>query len=365
MNFSILGLGTAVPPHTMSQQEATALAHQVVCQNDQQKRLLSVLYRKAGVENRHTAIPHRIAEKWLPPHAERNAEDVQPATFGPTTAERMQFFAEHAPTIALAASEQALAQANIGRQEITHLITVSCTGFDAPGVDTSLIRGLGLKATTQRIQVGFMGCHGAINGLRAAQAIAGADPAAKVLLCAAELCSLHYRFAWDPERIIANALFADGAAAVVGAVISHESRHAWSVGATGSCLIPDSTDAMTWRIGNHGFEMTLHAQVPELIHKHLRPWLEEWLPQHGQSLESIASWAIHPGGPRILSAIAESLNLPVEATSVSREILAANGNMSSPTVLFIVNRLRERNAPRPCLALGFGPGMFAEAALFF
>ena len=364
MNFSILGLGTAVPPHTMSQQEATELAQQVVCRTEQQQRLISVLYRKAGVENRYTALPHRIAEQWMPAASENGSETERPPTLGPTTAERMQFFAEHAPPIALRASQQALDQAAIAPCAITHLVTVSCTGFDAPGVDTALIRGLGLKATTQRIQVGFMGCHGAINGLRAAQAIAGADPSAKVLLCAAELCSLHYRFAWDSERIIANALFADGAAAVVGSATSHETRHSWSVAATGSCLIPDSTDAMTWRIGDHGFEMTLHAQVPDLIHKHLRPWLEEWLPQHGQSLGSIASWAIHPGGPRILSAIAESLNLPIEATSVSREILAAYGNMSSPTVLFILNRLREMNAPRPCLALGFGPGLFAEAALF-
>lgn len=364
MNFNILGLGTAVPPHTMSQQEATELAHQIICRTEQQQRLLSVLYRKAGVENRYTALPHRIAEKWLPQPDEQEGRLEVPDTLGPTTAERMQFFAEHAPPLALDAAEQALSQAAISRQDITHLVTVSCTGFDAPGVDTALIRGLNLLPTTQRIQVGFMGCHGAINGLRAAQAIAGSDATARVLLCAVELCSLHYRFQWDPERIIANALFADGAAAVVGSAISHETRHCWSVAATGSCLIPDSTDAMTWRIGDHGFEMTLHAQVPELIHKHLRPWLEGWLPQLDQSLDSIASWAIHPGGPRILSAIAESLNLPIEATSVSREILSNFGNMSSPTVLFIVNRLRELNAPRPCLAIGFGPGMFAEAALF-
>ena len=364
MKFKILGLGTAVPPHAMSQQEATELAHRVVCQTEQQQRLLSVLYRKAGVENRQTALPHRIAEKWLPPASAEDNESPRPATFGPTTAERMQYFAEHAPPIALRASSQALANAGMEPAEITHLVTVSCTGFDAPGVDTALIRGLGLRATTQRIQVGFMGCHGAINGLRTAQAIAGSDPAAKVLLCAAELCSLHYRFAWDPERIIANALFADGAAAVVGSAGLPKDNNTWSVAATGSCLIPDSTDSMTWRIGDHGFEMTLHAQVPELIHRHLRPWLAEWLPLHGQSLDSIASWAIHPGGPRILSAIAESLCLPLGATSVSREILASHGNMSSPTVLFIVNRLRELKAPRPCLALGFGPGMFAEAALF-
>jgi len=347
----------------MSQQQATELAHEVICQDEQQRRMLSVLYRKAGVENRYTVLPHQIAKEWLPVDSS-TAQPGVPCTLGPTTAERMQFFAEHAPKMALRAAEEALAQAAIPRGDITHLVTVSCTGFDAPGVDVALLRGLGLQPTTQRIQVGFMGCHGAINGMRAAQAIAGSDPGAKVLLCAAEVCSLHYRFAWDPERIIANALFGDGAAAMVGGAASHETRHAWSVAATGCCLIPNSTDAMTWRIGDHGFEMSLHAQVPDLIHKHLRPWLEKWLPQQGESLDSIQSWAIHPGGPRILSAIAESLNLPPEATSVSREILAGYGNMSSPTVLFIINRLRELNAPRPCLALGFGPGMFAEAALF-
>jgi predicted naringenin-chalcone synthase len=121
---------------------------------------------------------------------------------------------------------------------------------------------------------------------------------------------------------------------------------------------------MTWRIGDHGFEMTLHARVPDLIQQQLRPWLESWLSRHGESLASIGSWAIHPGGPRILTAVEESLALPREATAVSREILATHGNMSSPTVLFLLQRLRADNARRPCLALGFGPGMFVEAALF-
>ena len=361
MNFAIRGLGTAVPPHTMSQQEATDLAHEVICRTEQQQRLLSVLYRKAGVENRYTALPHQIAKNWLPAKATESDEPTICETLGPTTAERMQFFAEHAPPLALRAAEQALGEADVNRSAITHLVTVSCTGFDAPGVDTALICGLNLSPTAQRVQVGFMGCHGVINGLRVAQALAASDPSAKVLLCAVELCSLHYRFQWDPERIVANALFSDGAAAVVGEAAG-ESRD-WSVHATGSCLIPDSQDAMTWRIGDHGFEMTLHAQVPDLIHRHLRPWLCQWLAKHDLALDSVASWAIHPGGPRILSAIAESLELRPEATAVSREILAQFGNMSSPTVLFIVNRLRQLAAPRPCVALGFGPGMFAEAAL--
>ena len=360
MSLAIRGFGLAVPENTMSQVEATELAQLVICRTEQQSRLLNVLYRKAGVENRHTALPHRIATSWLLPE---KPGELQATTYGPTTAERMQFFAEHAPPLAERASRQALEHSGLRGDEITHLVTVSCTGFDAPGVDIALLNRLQLRPTTERVQVGFMGCHGAINGLRVANAIATADAAARVLLCAVELCSLHYRFNWDPERIVANALFADGAAAMVGSQGIAKTAEQWQVAATGSCVLPDSTDAMTWRIGNHGFEMTLDARVPDLIQTHLRPWLGSWLDKQGLALASVGSWAIHPGGPRILSAIEESLGLPREATAVSREILAKNGNMSSPTVLFIIKRLQELNAPRPCVALGFGPGMVAEAAL--
>lgn len=120
---------------------------------------------------------------------------------------------------------------------------------------------------------------------------------------------------------------------------------------------------MTWVIGDHGFEMTLSRRVPELIQKCLRPWLTHWLEEEGIRLEEVGSWAIHPGGPRILSAVEESLGLSPEATRVSRGVLSSCGNMSSPTVLFILDRLRSRNAPRPCVLLGFGPGLVAEAAL--
>src|SRR5205807_6058932 len=139
--------------------------------------------------------------------------------------------------------------------EITHLITVSCTGFEAPGIDVALLSGLDLRPTTQRLQIGFMGCHGAINGLRAAQAITAADPQARVLLCAVELCSLHYRFNWEPERLVANALFADGAAAGGAGGEPHESTINPSRRvATGSGLIPASQQARIWRLGDHGFE---------------------------------------------------------------------------------------------------------------
>ena len=121
---------------------------------------------------------------------------------------------------------------------------------------------------------------------------------------------------------------------------------------------------MAWTVGDHGFEMTLSRRVPGLIAARLRPWLESWLRDNGLSLADVKSWAVHPGGPKIVSAVEESLALSADALAPSRAVFAEYGNMSSPTVLFIVKWLREQNAPRPCVALGFGPGLVAEAALF-
>jgi predicted naringenin-chalcone synthase len=140
-------------------------------------------------------------------------------------------------------------------------------------------------------------------------------------------------------------------------------RSALNVRATGSFLFADSEDAMSWKIGDHGFEMTLSARVPDLIGAHLRPWLSGWLGQHGIDITGVASWAIHPGGPRILRAVAETLELSEAALAPSRQVLALHGNMSSPTVVFILDHLRKMSAPTPCVMLGFGPGLVAEVAL--
>jgi predicted naringenin-chalcone synthase len=162
--------------------------------------------------------------------------------------------------------------------------------------------------------------------------------------------------------VVANALFADGAAAVVGS--ARPDSVGWSVLATGACLIPDSEDAMTWRIRDHGFVMTLSPKVPGLIEEHLPAWLESWLATEGLGINDIGTWAVHPGGPRILSSVARALGLDDDALAVSREVLRQYGNMSSPTILFVLDRLRQADAPLPCVALGFGPGLMAEAVLF-
>ena len=157
---------------------------------------------------------------------------------------------------------------------------------------------------------------------------------------------------------------ADGSAALVVGTARESGAESFRLRATGSCLIPDSRHVMSWKVGDHGFEMRLTAEVADKIIMHLRPWIGEWLAEHGHTIESVQSWAVHPGGPKILSAVEEALTLSPDATRVSHEVLATYGNMSSPTVLFILDRMRREGAPRPCVALGFGPGLYAEAALF-
>jgi predicted naringenin-chalcone synthase len=273
----------------------------------------------------------------------------------------MEVYAEQALALGARAARTALERSEVDARAITHLVTVSCTGFGAPGLDLRLLEKLGLRRDTERLHVGFMGCHGAVNGLRAARAFASADPAARVLLCAVEVCSIHFTCDTDREKYTGNALFSDGAAALVGGACP--GRGPWRLVATGSSVLPGSSEDMTWRIGDRGFEMRLTKRVPRHIREHLRPWFEEWLGRSGLRIGDVGSWAIHPGGPRILSAAEEALGLAPGTAAVSREVLSEHGNMSSPTILFILDRLAARGAPRPCVALGFGPGLVAEAAL--
>ena len=341
------------------------MSEDCVCRTERETRILRTIFRRTRIDKRHLCVPYSTAYDWVP-IPPRELDDVAAnESRGPTTAERMALYAEHAGPLAVRSAQSAVKSAKISPSAISHLVSVSCTGFEAPGVDVQLIDRLGLPRTVERVHVGFMGCHGAINGMRVALGLTAADPNANVLLVATELCSLHCCFSWEPERLVGNALFADGSAAMVCKASSEECDHEnkWRVAATGSQLFDNSRNAITWRVGDFGFEMSLSSEVPELIKTNLRPWLEGWLSKHGLSVSEIGSWAIHPGGPRIVDAVEESLDLLPEATHVSREILQTHGNMSSPTVLFILEQLQREKSKLPCVALGFGPGLVAEAAL--
>jgi predicted naringenin-chalcone synthase len=367
MSLAIHGLGTALPPHASSQAKALLIAKRICSRNAEEAAALSSLYRQSGINERHGIFDERFAHDVLNGTRETGCVFLpsgQAGDRGPTTGQRMERYATEVLPLTLAAAQRALNDSGFATQDITHLITISCTGFGAPGLDIGLMTSLPLSPTVERVHVGFMGCHGAINGLRVAQALADSQAQARVLMCAVELCSIHYHYGWDPKKMVANALFADGAAALVGAGHGTATSDAWRLEATGSCLFPKTEYAMTWNIADHGFEMTLSTRVPALLAANLRPWLVSWLHKQDLEIADVGSWIVHPGGPRVLNSVEESLGLPREALAASREVLAECGNMSSPTILFILDRLRNRRAPRPCVALGFGPGLIAEASVF-
>ncbi len=362
MTLFINGIGTATTQYSIAQTDAADVISRLVFDREEHAAALSVLFRRSGVKRRGSVILEE-------PNGGGPKQSFYPTPQtmidrGPTTAERVRRYASEAPDLAVAAATQALQTAGVEPSQITDLIVVTCTGFVGPGVDIALIKRLGLSPEVGRIQVGFMGCHGAINGLRAAQGIGEACPESCTLLCAVELCSLHYYYGWDKEKVVSNALFADGAAAAVLSRAAPSSPTPWSLKSTGSAVLPDSEDCMAWRIGDHGFEMSLSPRVPQLIVEHLKPWLSRWLAKSDLAVEDVRSWAVHPGGPRILQATAEALSLEPKDTAISTQILAEYGNMSSPTVLFVLRRMQEQAAEAPCVALAFGPGLSAEAALF-
>jgi predicted naringenin-chalcone synthase len=361
MTTKIIGLGVAAPLHSVPRDRSIEFAQSLLYNPGREARALPALYRMTSVERRGSVLVTvenddvTVSQDFYP-----QADCTEQR--GPSTKTRSDRYAVEAIPLALRACQEAIIDAGIEPESITHIVIITCTGFYAPGVDIELIEILGLNPETERVQVGFMGCHGAINGLRVARGLIAAEPQAIVLMVSIELCSLHYQYGWEPNRVVSNAIFADGSGAVVlaGADISAKGP---AVTATGSRLVVDSKAAMTWRIGDYGYEMTLSAEVPGLIEAKLLEFITAWLAKHDLLISDIGGWSVHPGGPRILRAVEVALDLPADALDCSRAVLAAHGNMSSATMLFILRRFLDSGTARPWLMLGFGPGLEIEVAL--
>jgi len=359
MALTLAGFGSAVPEQYATREEAMHVAQHMMQAPRKHHRKIAALYRATHVEKRHCAVLKPRSEWTNGAQFTLFDEPELAGDRGPSTTKRMRAFEELAFPLALSAADKALRESGFDANEITHLVTVTCTGFFAPGVDIKLVKALGLPLDVERAQVGFMGCQGSINGLRVANGFTLTNPLAKVLLCSIELCTLHHYYSWKAKNIRANALFADGAAAIVGAA----DTSGLQIQATGSYLIPGTEDAMSWHIRDHGFVMGLSPSVPKHILMNLKDWIVSWLDKQNLKIEDIASWAVHPGGPSILKAAQEALSLPHNALDVSWDVLKNYGNMSSATILFILERLHKAAAPRPYVALAFGPGLMVEAIL--
>ncbi len=358
MAFVIEGIGTAVPEASARQADIAERAVGYASADDQEARTVRALYRRSGIEQRGSVLIEPNAEGAAIPFYETGESGRD----WPGTAARMQAFAAHSEALALRAARRALEDADVSPSRITRLVVVTCTGFTAPGLDLRLIPALGLAPFTKRAQVGFMGCHGALNGLEVARGLAStAGEGEHVLVVAVEICSVHAQAGMHSDDVVANAIFADGAAALVG-------RHGepapgdWVLADTRSLRVPNSESAMTWNIGDHGFRMSLSAEVPGLLDRHLAEGVDTWLGASGLRRDDVASWAVHPGGNRILDAAERALALPRDALEVSRRTLRDHGNMSSPTILFVFDALRRAGASAPCVLLAFGPGLTVEMA---
>lgn len=355
---SIQGIQAAWPEGQLSQQQAADDAAYLMQAHKKKARALAHLYAQSGVDSRRTVIVNDDGAQrfYMPAHEDQ--------LHGPTTSHRLNEYVQQAPILAAQSCTLALDSSGVAAGSVTHLVTVSCTGMVSPGVDHALIASLGLPETTQRTNVGFMGCHGAINGLRVADALARTSESNHVLLCCVELCSLHFQY--QPERggATANALFADGSAACVVSCNGSGKRIA---GFT-SKVFPGTSNDMSWVIGDHGFKMGLSASVPATLGKSVRGWIDPWLREHGLSVADIAHWAIHPGGPRIVESVVDGLGISSsigeQARELSKGILREYGNMSSPTVMILLKSLFHLGLTGPVVALAFGPGLAGEACLF-
>jgi predicted naringenin-chalcone synthase len=320
------------------------------------RKTLARLHDRVGVEQRNCAILE--ADGSIPLYGiGRPGEPSRPRV--PGTSERMRAYERHSRELAINAARDALESDGVAPDSITHLVTASCTGFSAPGVDFAIIEALDLPLAIQRTHVGFMGCHAAVNALTVASSHAAAHPKHRVLVVCVEVSSIHFHDDTRLDRLISNTLFADGAAATV---VSNDSGGI-ELATTASVVLPGTAQAMGWDVGDHGFEMTLGAEVPEAIGAAIPSWVDATLGDQGLTRADIGGWAIHPGGPKVIDAVVDCLDLPDGADQPSRAILREHGNMSSATLLHILRLLQIQDVPRPWVGLAFGPGLAGELLL--
>jgi predicted naringenin-chalcone synthase len=345
-------VATAVPPHDIH--DAFCRYAQSLFAGDRRSALLfRKMMERSGIEHRYSCLAPGA-------HPERGAVDAENfyarGNF-PDTAARMHRFEQHAPELAQAAVEKLHLGAE--RDRITHLLITCCTGFSAPGLDVEVIERCRLPGSVERTMIGFMGCYAAINALKLARHIVRSEPQARVLIVNLELCSLHLKEATELEQVLSGLLFSDGCAA---SLITADPAGA-ALDSFRAVLVPDTRALITWNIREFGFDMVLSGQVPAAIHDAVHDHQREIL--DGAAARSIDLWAVHPGGRTVLDAVERAFGLAPPALSPSREILRSYGNMSSATVMFVIESLMRSPARgRSGCAMSFGPGLTAETMLF-
>ena len=341
-------IGTAVPPHDVHR-KFLEYAPQMLS-DPRKQRLFHRMAQRSQIEHRYSVMEPSSDAAQLD-----SAGIFLPRAF-PCTRDRMKLYERHASALA----QRGIAALGLsGQERPTHLIVTTCTGLHAPGVDLEIMRSLELDDGVERTVVGFMGCYAAINGLKLARHIVRSDPAARVLMVNVELCTLHLQWTDDLEELLSFMIFADGCAATL---ISADPCGLEMLGFE-AAVIPGSEEEITWRVGGQGFDMRLAGTVPGIVGRAL-PGIVDSL-RNKFRVNDLSLWAVHPGGRSILDAVETSLALPADALTASRRVLRDYGNMSSPTVMFVLKALMDEAADGQAgAALAFGPGLTAETMVF-
>jgi predicted naringenin-chalcone synthase len=364
---AIHSIGTAVPPHKIAQEAHYDILASANGLNRAEKLLLKTIYAKSGIQYRHSVLAEFGLED-QPEHIIWHPAGHQPST---PIARRMEVYEQYAVGLCGEAVQKCLADLpSVKAADITHVITFSCTGMYAPGLDIELVEKFGLQRNAERTCINFMGCYAAINALKNAYHISRSEPDAVVLICGVELCSLHYQKSNEPNQVVANALFSDGAAA---AIISSKDLNAdgnhpsFCLKSFYSEFEPNAASDMVWRIGNAGFDLRLTPEVPAVVSTNIRMLVDKALQRTGLTQDQIDHYAIHPGGVKILEACETALGISREDNAASYAVLREYGNMSSVTVLFVLRSYMESlsraEKGQHIFACAFGPGITMESMI--
>ena len=361
MPSALLSIGTALPALQLPQRQIADFMASVLDLDAEGQRRLRRLYELSGIATRHTVLTD-YARSFGELEFFPNTPGLLPLPGHPA---RMELYRRHAPELALAAARECLTQApGVAAPDITHLITVSCTGLYAPGLDIELAEALDLTPSVERTAVNFMGCYAAFPALKLADYIVRAQPSARVLVVCVELCTVHFHPRTDDDHLVANALFSDGcAAALVADANAAQGQPALRLDTFYSETLPAGRGDMAWHLGEAGFEIGLSSYVPDLIRGGIAQLFDRLVARNGGSRPE--HYAVHPGGVRILRAAQQAMGLTADDLAPSYDVLRQAGNMSSATILFVLrewlNRARALSQPQPLAACAFGPGLTLES----
>lgn len=351
-----------MPENKHQQEDILHFMQCVYALNTVESRKLKFLYHHSAINSRYSVIPDY--SKSLPDwQFYPQSENLEPF---PSLEMRMQWFNQYAPQLSVNAIKNCLQKTKTQVSDITHLVTVSCTGMSAPGLELQVMELLQLPNNIFRTSVNFMGCYAAIHALKLADSFCKCDPNARVMIVCTELCTLHFQKDADPNNIAASLLFGDGAAAALITANDYEESGLEILGFYAEVL-PKGKNDMSWLLSSQGFLMTLSAYVPDLIEEDFESLVTRAMQHYKFQKDDIDKWCIHPGGKRILEVIHKSLHLPENALDKSYEVLRNYGNMSSPTILFVLNEIMQsdlnKNSTEKIFGAAFGPGLTMETML--